>query len=342
MGMINIQEKVNLAPYHSFGIEEYARWFTRISQADQLIALLQHPLFHKEPHLILGGGSNVLFTRPFEGLIARIELKGIEIIRNDDNKVWIKAAAGENWHELVMFCVQHNYGGIENLSLIPGMAGAAPIQNIGAYGVELAEVLEEVEGIDLTTGSKRTIPAQDCRFGYRDSIFKQELKGKFLISSITLRLTRNRHHLRTSYGTIADTLKAMNITHPTIQDISRAVIAIRSSKLPDPKRLGNAGSFFKNPVVAVAQYNALKEKHPDIPGFIVDNQQVKIPAAWLIEQCGWKGKRHGDAGVHVHQPLVLVNHGRARGEEMLQLALNIRDSVAEQFNITLQPEVNII
>lgn len=342
MGMIDIQEKVNLAPYHTFGIEEYARWFTRISQTEQISALLEHPLFHKEPHFMLGGGSNVLFTRPFEGLIVRIELKGIEVIRNDNHYVWIKAAAGENWHDLVMFCMQHNYGGIENLSLIPGMVGAAPIQNIGAYGVELSEVLEEVEGFDLTSGSKRSINAQDCRFGYRESIFKQELKGKFLISSITLRLTKANHRLHISYGTIADTLAAMNITHPTIQDISQAVIKIRSSKLPDPMKLGNAGSFFKNPVVDMSHYYTLKEKHPDIPAFFVDNQQVKIPAAWLIEQCGWKGRRFGDVGVHVHQPLVLVNYGKASGEEILQLARNIRDSVAEKFNIHLQPEVNII
>lgn len=342
MGMIDIREQVNLAPYNSFGIEVYARWFTRIVRPEQITALLQHSLFNKEPHLILGGGSNILFTRPYEGLIIRVELKGIQIIRRDNNNVWVKAAAGENWHELVMFCVQHNFGGIENLSLIPGMAGAAPIQNIGAYGVELAEVLEEVEGIDLSTGNRKTLYAHECRFGYRDSIFKQELRGKFLISSITLRLTAKNHRLCTSYGTIAATLKSMNITEPTIQDLSHAVMQIRSSKLPDPKLLGNAGSFFKNPVIDFAQYHSLKEEHPDIPGFIIDNQQVKIPAAWLIEQCGWKGKRHGDAGVHIHQPLVLVNYGKARGEEILQLAMNISDSVKEKFNITLQPEVNII
>lgn len=342
MGMITFQERVNLAPFNTFGVTEYARWFTRIEKPEQIPALLQHARFSSGPHLILGGGSNVLFTRSFEGLIIRIELTGIKVIREDNEYVWIKAAAGENWHKLVMFCVQNNYGGIENLSLIPGTAGAAPIQNIGAYGVELTEVLEEVDGFNLTTGSTHTLSAGDCRFGYRDSIFKHELKEKFLISSITLRLTRRNHRLRTSYGAITDILKGMNISQPTIQDISKAVIQIRTSKLPDPQHLGNAGSFFKNPVIDSKHYHLLKEKHPDMPGFIIDSQQVKIPAAWLIEQCGWKGKRLGDAGVHVHQPLVLVNYGRATGKEILQLAHQIHDSVVDKFNIDLQTEVNII
>lgn len=342
MSMIDILEQVNLAPYNSFGIKEYARWFTRIEKHEQIPALLQHSLFSKERKLILGGGSNVLFTRAFDGLIIQIALKGIAVIREDNNHVWIKAAAGVNWHELVMFCVRHNFGGIENLALIPGTTGAAPIQNIGAYGVELSEVLEEVEGVDLTNNITRTLNVNECRFGYRDSIFKHELKEKFLISSITLRLTTRHHNLHTEYGTLADTLKGMNVSNPTIQDISNAVIRIRSAKLPDPAKLGNAGSFFKNPVITVSHYHILKEKHPDIPCFPIDSQQVKIPAAWLIERCGWKGKKIGDAGVHIHQPLVLVNYGSATGKEILELAMLVRDSVKDAFNILLQPEVHII
>ncbi|GIV36011.1 MAG: UDP-N-acetylenolpyruvoylglucosamine reductase [Cyclobacteriaceae bacterium] len=340
--MLNVTQNVNLAPYNTFGVSEYAHWFTRINNPQQIKELVNHPVFAAKPHLILGGGSNILFTRSFEGLVIKVDIKGIEKIREDANHVWLKVGAGENWHSLVMHCVTASYGGIENLALIPGTAGAAPVQNIGAYGVELAEVLEEVQGFNLADGTQLNLSNNECRFGYRDSIFKQELKGKFFISSITLRLTVGRHQLRTSYGTLADTLIAMGVNQPTLYHVSQAVIRIRTSKLPDPARTGNAGSFFKNPVISGKQYRELKEIHPKIPGFIVDNQGVKIPAAWLIEQCGWKGKRIGNAGVHEHQPLVLVNLGGASGQEILKLAEEVRHSVAEKFNIDLTPEVNII
>ncbi len=340
--MLNVEQNVNLAPYNTFGVAEYAHWFIRISNPLQIQELINHKVFAEHKHLILGGGSNLLFTRPFEGLVIKVDIKGINKIHADANHVWLKVGAGENWHHLVMQCVTANYGGIENLALIPGTAGAAPVQNIGAYGVELAEVLEEVEGFNLADGTRHNLPNDACRFGYRDSIFKHELKEKFFISSITLRLTLGRHQLRTSYGALTDTLKAMKVTQPTLHHISQAVIRIRSSKLPDPSSLGNAGSFFKNPVISEKQYNNLKAIHPDIPGYSIDNQAVKIPAAWLIEQCGWKGKRVGNAGVHIHQPLVLVNYGGASGCDILKLAMEVRDSVAEKFNIELQPEVNII
>jgi UDP-N-acetylmuramate dehydrogenase len=340
--MLNVLEKVNLAPYNTFGITEFARWFVHITTPSQISELIHHPLFTGHPYLILGGGSNILFTRPFEGLVIHTQLKGIETIDENHESVWLKVAAGENWHQLVMYCVHKGYGGIENLSLIPGTAGAAPVQNIGAYGVELADVLHEVEGYHLPDGSRHILPATACRLSYRDSVFKQEWKGKFFISSITLRLTRHHHRLHTSYPALADMLKHMQVTQPTPRDISEAVIRIRSAKLPDPAVVGNAGSFFKNPVVPLQQYRQLQERYPDIPGYIIDNQHVKIPAAWLIEQCGWKGRRIGQAGVHHLQALVLVNYGGASGAEIIALATNIQSSVAERFEIELQPEVNIV
>ncbi len=340
--MLNVEENVNLAPYNTFGVAEHTRWLTRISHDGQITELLNHRLFNTQPRLILGGGSNLLFTRSYQGLVIRVEIKGIEQVHADNEHIWLRVGAGENWHELVMKCVAANYGGVENLALIPGTAGAAPVQNIGAYGAELSEVLHAVEGYNLLTGEKQTLTATECRLGYRDSLFKHELKDKFLISSITLRLTTAHHRIRTSYGVLADMLKGQKITHPRLHDISQAVIRIRLSKLPDPAQLGNAGSFFKNPVIAKKHYEELKEKHPDIPGFDVDNEHIKIPAAWLIEQCGWKGKRNGNAGVHVHQPLVLVNYGGASGMEILKLAMDIRQSVADRFDVELQPEVSII
>lgn len=340
--MIQIREDVDLQPYNTFGISEYARFFVEITSADDFRQLINHPVYQKNPVFILGGGSNVLFTKPFTGLVILVALQGIEMVNETDNEVWIKAAAGENWHQLVMFCVENNYGGIENLSLIPGTAGAAPIQNIGAYGVELKDTLVQVEGIDISSGQSRTYSNSECWFGYRNSIFKQDLKGKFFISSITLRLTKKNHRLRTDYGAIQDILKQQNVTQPTIRSVSDAVIRIRSSKLPDPSQLGNAGSFFKNPEIPGSIYHELKQLHPTLPGYAVENQQVKIPAAWLIEQCGWKGKRLDNAGVHTQQALVLVNYGGAKGNDILQLATQIQSSVQAKFSIELQPEVNII
>ncbi|QOI97936.1 MAG: UDP-N-acetylmuramate dehydrogenase [Flammeovirgaceae bacterium] len=340
--MIQIREEVDLQPYNTFGISEPARYFVILTAEDDLRQLLIQPVYQNNPVLLLGGGSNLLFTKPFSGLVIHVALQGIRTEHETENHVLITAAAGENWHNLVMFCVDNNFGGIENLSLIPGTVGAAPIQNIGAYGVELKDVLDRVDGIEVETGQHRSFTKQECRFGYRDSIFKQELKGKFFISSITLRLTKKNHVLRTDYGALQDTLKQLQITHPTIRSVSDAVISIRSSKLPDPKQLGNAGSFFKNPEVHESTYVELKKSYPNVPGYKTENQRVKIPAAWLIEQCGWKGKRQGNVGVHAQQALVLVNFGGAKGAEVLQLASEIQSSVKAKFGIELQAEVNII
>ncbi|MBX2969367.1 MAG: UDP-N-acetylmuramate dehydrogenase [Cyclobacteriaceae bacterium] len=340
--MIRIQENVQLKTFNTFGIRANARHFVSLNASDDLFELQQTDLFKNEPRLILGGGSNVLLTHDFNGLVIHNNLKGIKPTHETDETITLKVASGEVWHPFVMHCVQHNWGGVENLSLIPGTMGAAPMQNIGAYGVEVQEVIDQVEGIELLNGSARVFSKSDCRFGYRESIFKQELKEKFFISSVTLTLTKKNHLLRTGYGAIQDTLREMDVTESTIQAISEAVIHIRSKKLPDPAVIGNAGSFFKNPTITQQHYTSLKSTWPGIPGYPVENQIVKVPAAWLIEQCGWKGKRVGDAGVHQHQPLVIVNHDRATGEEILSLAMKVRGSVQEKFDITLTPEVNII
>jgi UDP-N-acetylmuramate dehydrogenase len=340
--MIQIEENINLKPFNTFGIAVNARYFSKVSTAEELLELTQTPEFKNEKHLILGGGSNILFKSDFDGLIIKTELKGIEVIDESDEVVIIKVQSGELWHDLVLHCVNRQWGGIENLSLIPGTAGASPIQNIGAYGVELKDVLKEVEGIDLTTGEKLTFTNSECAFGYRDSIFKHQLKEKIFISSITLSLTKKNHLFNTSYGAIADTLKAMNVHEVSIQSISDAVIQIRKNKLPDPSQLGNAGSFFKNPVISFTHYQSLQKTFSTIPGYHSVNQDVKVPAGWLIEQCGWKGKRINHVGVHAHQALVIVNYDNATGEEIFDLAQQIISSVKQKFYITLTPEVNII
>lgn len=340
--MIKIEENISLRPYNTFGIEATARHFCRISSEDQLLELIHMPLYKSEPHLVLGGGSNVLFTKDYAGLVIKADIKGIHIEEETDETVVLKVKSGEIWHELVMYCVHHQWGGIENLSLIPGTVGAAPIQNIGAYGVEIKEVIEKVDGIDMITGEHKSFNNDECRFGYRESIFKYELIENIFISSITLSLTKKNHRFNTSYGAITDTLKAMNITQPTLKSISDAVIQIRRSKLPDPLVIGNAGSFFKNPTISLTHFENLKKQYPQIPGYQSVNQDVKVPAGWLIEQCNWKGKRINNIGVHAQQALVLVNYGDGKGEEIFQLAMQVVSSVKEKFNIILIPEVNLI
>lgn len=340
--MIQVDRAVNLRPYNTFGISATADYFYNLHKAEDFQALIQSGIYRKNSVLIVGGGSNILLTSDFHGLIVRNTIKGIAVLNDTNGVVRMKVASGENWHDLVMHCVQHNYGGIENLALIPGTVGAAPMQNIGAYGVEIQHVVEQVDVVDRNTGIQRSLTSAECRFGYRESVFKHELKEKYFISSVTLRLTSKEHQLNTAYGAIQETLQKMNVTKATIADVARAVIAIRTSKLPDPKEIGNAGSFFKNPSVTNDVYNTLKAAYPAMPGYIGENQYVKIPAAWLIEQCGWKGKRINDVGVHQHQALVLVNYGNGKGNEILQLAKNIQRSVKEKFNIELTPEVNII
>ncbi len=339
--MINIQEFTNLLPYNTFNIQAQARYFVQINSPADFHELIGNAVYKNEKRFILGGGSNVLFSGDFNGLIIKSSLKGITIIEENDETVTLKAGAGERWHDLVMYCVQHNYGGIENLSLIPGTVGASPIQNIGAYGVEVKDVIRQVDVIDLATASVHTFSNRECSFGYRESIFKHTVKEKYFISSITLSLTKKNHRLNTSYGAIQQTLDQQNRI-ATIQSISDTVIAIRQSKLPDPNVVGNAGSFFKNPTIAQKTFEELKKSYPEIPGYPSENQEVKIPAGWLIEQCGWKGKTIGRVGVHPHQALVLVNYGKATGEEVWALAQDIIESVHHRFNIKLHPEVNIV
>ena len=284
----------------------------------------------------------MLLTKDINALVMHINLRGISIVDEDEDTVEIKVMAGENWHELVLWTLDHGYGGLENLSLIPGNTGTAPIQNIGAYGVELKDVFASCVAMEVDTGELVTFDHESCKFGYRDSIFKGEAKNKYIITSVNLKLTKKDHTLNTGYGAIEGELKKMGIVYPTIRNISDAVIAIRQSKLPDPEELGNSGSFFKNPVISKKAFEKLKKVHPNVPSYQMDDNQVKIPAGWLIEQCGFKGKRRGDAGIHEKQALVLVNYGNATGKEIVELAEEIQEEVAQKFGVTLQPEVNII
>jgi len=340
--MITIQENVELLPFNTFKIKAKARYFVAIHSVADMKELLKSPLYLSQKRLILGGGSNILLTGDFSGLVIKVNITGIDVVEEDDATVTLKAGAGETWHSFVMHCVANNWGGIENLSLIPGTVGAAPMQNIGAYGVEVKEVIQNVEAINLSTGNVQTFTNQECMFGYRESVFKQSLKEKYFISSVTLRLTKKNHHFNTSYGAIQSTLDAHNVTQLSVRAISNAVIEIRQQKLPDPKVVGNAGSFFKNPTITLQQYETLKNTWPSIPGYPIDNQYIKVPAGWLIEQCNWKGKTFENIGVHPHQSLVLVNYGEGTGEKIWMLATNILASVKEKFGVQLQAEVNVI
>ncbi|WP_203295933.1 UDP-N-acetylmuramate dehydrogenase [Luteirhabdus pelagi] len=335
---MHIEQNKSLQPYNTFGIDVSAKQFVSITAVDELKTILAE----NNPVFILGGGSNMLLTKDLDTLVVHLNLKGISIENETEDHVYIKAMAGENWHEFVLHCLAEGYGGIENLSLIPGNIGTAPIQNIGAYGVELKDVFESCRAVEIETGKERTFTKDECHFGYRDSIFKNEAKGKYCIVSVTLQLTKKNHELHTSYGAIQDELKKRNISSPTIQDISKAVISIRQSKLPNPKEIGNSGSFFKNPVLNAEAFREFKSNYPEAPYYELSDAEYKVPAGWLIEQAGFKGKRFGDAGVHDKQALVLVNHGNASGEELWNLALQIQKKVREQFGIYIEPEVNIL
>ncbi len=337
---MNIQENISLKSYNTFGIDVKAHFFVEITGLVQLQKALELKAYPKK--FIISGGSNMLLTKDIDALVMHINLKGISIVDEDDEYVEIKVMAGENWHELVMWSLEQGYGGLENLSLIPGSVGTAPIQNIGAYGVELKDIFVSCAAMDMETGELERFDKDACEFGYRDSIFKNKAKGKYIITSVNLRLTKKEHIIHTGYGSIENELKNNGIVHPTIKDISNAVITIRKSKLPDPKEIGNSGSFFKNPIVSKKAFDKFAKKNPDAPFYMVDENQYKIPAGWLIEQSGFKGKRFGDAGVHEKQALVLVNYGNATGKEILYLAKKIQESVQKNFKIKIQPEVNII
>jgi len=337
----DISTNVDLGPHNTLGVRALARYFVTVHSVDQLRNVLENPLANQVPVLILGGGSNVLFVDDYPGLVINVNISGIEVVNENEKEITIRVGAGENWHGVVQYCVERNWGGIENLSLIPGKAGAAPIQNIGAYGVELQDVFVSLEALEIETGILHTFVKDECGFGYRESIFKREYKSRFVITSIVLTLSK-QPKLHTSYGAIEDKLKEKGIEKPTIQDISNIVIEIRNSKLPDPSDLGNAGSFFKNPVIDREIFEKIRDQYPDVPGYPVNESKIKVPAGWLIEQTGWKGKIKGNAGTYRQQALVIVNHGGATGREILELANEIKISVADRFGIELVPEVNII
>ncbi len=337
---MEIAQNHSLKTLNTFGIDARAAFFARVETVRQLRQVLTSNIARTRPILVLGGGSNVVFTGTFAGLVIHNLIGGIDIIKEDGQQVLVAAGGGMVWHSLVEFALDKNLGGIENLSLIPGSVGAAPIQNIGAYGAELKDVFAYLEAVDLASGRQRLFTREECAFGYRNSIFKNELKDRFMITKVVLRLAK-KPQVNISYGAIGEVLTASGITTPTIREVSEAVIAIRQSKLPDPARIGNAGSFFKNPVLDKIDYEGLKLEFSGIPGY-PDNGSVKVPAAWLIEQCGWKGKRLGNVGVHDKQPLVLVNYGGGTGTEIVNLAADIKASVATKFGIELEPEPRII
>ena len=335
---MNFQENISLKKYNTFGIDVNAKRFISISSVYELQQLLK-----KEKEIfLLSGGSNMLLTKNIEQLVVHLNIKGISIDREDDNAVYLTVNAGENWHEFVLWAIEQGYGGIENLSLIPGKVGTCPIQNIGAYGVEVKDVITKVEAIEIETNKLVSFSNTECNFGYRNSIFKNEAKGKYIITSVCFKLSKSNHKLTTSYGAIEKELTDRQITNPTIKDISEAVIAIRQSKLPDPNEIGNSGSFFKNPVISISLFEELKNKYPTIPSYPVSETEIKVPAGWLIEQSGFKGKRYGDYGVHENQALVLVNYGNASGKDIFELAQKIQATIKETYKIDLEIEVNII
>lgn len=337
-----MRENFSLKPYNTFSVEAKAKYFTEAGTTEELKNALNFSDAHSLPLLFLGGGSNILLTKDFEGLAVKLNLKGIIEENLTENEVLITAKAGENWHDFVMYCLENNYGGLENLSLIPGNVGTSPMQNIGAYGTEIKDVFVHCKVLNLETLGIENFDLEKCRFGYRDSIFKQEGKGKYVILEVTFKLTKKDHIIKTEYGAIQSELEKLGIRNPTIQDISKAVINIRQSKLPDPKIIGNAGSFFKNPTIPAAQFEALKQKFENIQGY-PNGDQVKVPAGWLIEQCGWKGKQIGNVASHQLQSLVIVNAtGNATGKEIFDFSTMIIDSVQEKFGIELEREVNII
>jgi UDP-N-acetylmuramate dehydrogenase len=336
-----IESNFSLKPYNTFGMDVSAKHFASFSSIAELVHLLEHPNYTNEKKLILGGGSNILFTKNFDGLVLKNNLKGIELISEDENNYFVKAQAGEVWHQFVLYCIENNYAGLENLSLIPGNVGACPIQNIGAYGVEIKDSFFELE--TYLTEEKKTITmrSSDCAFAYRNSIFKQELRDKAIILSVTFKLNK-QVQINKSYGAIEQELQAMKIQNPTIKDISDAVCKIRSSKLPNPEITGNAGSFFKNPEIEKDVYQKLIAQFPNIVSYSLNNGNHKLAAGWLIEQCGWKGKSIGKVGVHHLQALVIINLGGANGSDVYDLSSNIIDSVYQKFGVVLEREVNIL
>lgn len=337
-----IDSDIDLSSYNTLGVSAVASTFVNITSKKDLPDLAGKNFFKDHNPFILGGGSNILFLDDPSRAVIKISLKGKEILSEDDRTVQVQAGAGENWHEFVTWAVENNYGGVENLALIPGTVGAAPIQNIGAYGVELEQVFDSLELFDIQDGTFRTFHKKDCQFGYRDSIFKNKLKGKVVVTNVVLSLSKSNHTIHNRYGSLQSYLQTKSIQNPKIKDIYEAVIDIRQSKLPDPKLIGNAGSFFKNPVVHRRKFEELQSRFEEMPYYEVNGNEVKIPAGWLIEKTGWKGKRIGDVGTYQNQALVIVNHGNATGTDIYNFSQLVQKSVKETFGIELVPEVNIV
>ncbi|OGU72150.1 MAG: UDP-N-acetylenolpyruvoylglucosamine reductase [Ignavibacteria bacterium RBG_16_34_14] len=338
---MNVRKNISLKPFNTFGIDVKAKFFSEVRSELQLKKILSSHEFNSVPKLIIGGGSNILLTKDFDGLVLKVSIPDIEIISEDDKIVVIKAGAGVIWHDLILYCLERNFGGIENLSLIPGTVGAAPIQNIGAYGQELKDVFKNLDGIFLNNSNVAKFSNKECKFGYRDSIFKNKLKDKFIVTYVTISLSKNPV-INLEYGNLKSEIERMRFNNIGIKEVSEVVCRVRLSKLPDPAKIGNAGSFFKNPEISEERFLQLKEKYNDIVGFNLGNSKIKVPAGWLIENCGWKGKVVGNTGTHTKQAVVLVNYGNASGKEIMNLAKEIKESVFQKFGIELNEEVNII
>jgi UDP-N-acetylmuramate dehydrogenase len=337
---IEIQNNFSLKSYNSFGIEAKAKQFVSVHSVAELKTVLE--LHKAENKFILGGGSNMLLTKDIDALVIHIDLKGKKIIDEDEDFVWVKSDAGENWHEFVLWTIDQDFGGLENMSLIPGNVGTTPVQNIGAYGTEIKDTFVSCDALSKENQQTKKFTKEDCHFGYRESIFKNEAKDHYVITSVVFKLTKRNHKINTSYGDITNELAKKNISKPTLKDVSNAVIAIRQSKLPDPKELGNSGSFFKNPILLKSDFKKIHQQFPEMKYYDISETEVKVPAGWLIEQAGFKGKRFGNAGVHKNQALVLVNYGNATGQEVLNVSKNIQQTILNTFGIQIEAEVNVI
>lgn len=337
---MKIELNFPLKKYNTFGIEAKAKQFVAVHNLAELKSVLEKHKVAKK--FILGGGSNMLLTQDIDALVIHVDLKGKKIIKEDDDFVWVESQAGEVWHEFVLWTIDQNFGGLENMSLIPGNVGTTPVQNIGAYGTEIKDTFVSCDAMNLLTQEMKTFTKEECNFGYRESIFKHEAKDKFVITSVIFKLTKRNHKINTSYGDITKELEKQNVTTPTLKDVSNAVIAIRQSKLPDPKELGNSGSFFKNPIISKELFEKVQQKFPDVKHFEVSPTEVKVPAGWLIEHAGLKGYRKDDAGVHKNQALVLVNYGNATGQDILALSRYVQKTVFDKYGIAIEAEVNVI
>ena len=337
---MEIQTNFSLKNYNTFGIQAKAKQFVAVHNLDELTIILQQNKSNKK--FVLGGGSNMLLTKDIEALVIHIDLKGKKIIKENEDFVWVESQAGENWHEFVIWTIDQNFGGLENMSLIPGNVGTTPVQNIGAYGTEIKDTFDSCEAMTIENQQIKTFTKTECHFGYRESVFKNEVKDQYVITSVVFKLTKRNHKINVSYGDITAELAKNNIKNPTLKDVSNAVIAIRQSKLPDPKELGNSGSFFKNPILLKTDFEKIHLKFPEMKYYEVSETEVKVPAGWLIEQAGFKGKRFGDAGIHKNQALVLVNYGNATGQEILDVSKTIQETIFKTFGIHIEAEVNVI